>query len=75
MHGGTFVNLAHGGIVAPGYSNDGMMVNVSSGEQLEVTPAGNKDITESALLAEMQGLRADMEALPLMLRDAVMLAR
>lgn len=43
-HGGSFVGLAHGGIVPPGYSNDGMPIWVSSGERVDVTPAGNKTI-------------------------------
>ncbi len=44
MHGGTFTGLQHGGIVPPGFSNDGMPIFVSSGERVEVTPAGNKHI-------------------------------
>jgi len=45
-HGGSFVGLAHGGIVPPGFSNDGMPVWVGSGERLNVTPAGNKTIND-----------------------------
>jgi len=46
MHGGSFVGMAHGGmVVPPGFSNDGMMVRVSSGERLDVTPAGNKSVS------------------------------
>lgn len=44
MHGGSFVGMQHGGIVPPGFSNDGMPVWVSSGERLDVTPAGNKSV-------------------------------
>ena len=41
MHGGSFRGYAHGGVVPPGYPNDGMPVMVSSGEELKVRPAGN----------------------------------
>ena len=45
MHGGSFIGMAHGGIVPPGFSNDGMPIWVSSGERLDVTPAGNKSVS------------------------------
>lgn len=45
MHGGSFVGLQHGGIVPPGFSNDGMPIWVSSGERVDVTPAGNKTVS------------------------------
>ena len=73
-HGGSVTGLAHGSIVPPGFSNDGMPVMVSSGERLDVTPAGNKNIVNNDLLYEMRGLRSDMQALPEILRDAVLLA-
>ena len=41
MHGGSFIGMQHGGIVPPGYSNDGMPIFISSGERVDVTPAGN----------------------------------
>lgn len=44
MHGGSFIGMAHGGIVPPGFSNDGMPIWVSSGERVDVTPAGNKSV-------------------------------
>jgi hypothetical protein len=44
MHGGTFIGMQHGGIIPPGYSNDGFPLWVSSGERVDVTPAGNKKI-------------------------------
>ena len=43
-HGGSFIGMAHGGIVPPGFSNDGMPLWVSSGERVDVTPAGNKSV-------------------------------
>ena len=42
-HGGSF-GFRHGGIIPPGFSNDGFLLPVSSGENVEVTPAGNKNI-------------------------------
>ncbi len=44
-HGGSFIGLQHGGIVPPGFSNDGMPIWVSSGERVDVTPAGNKTVS------------------------------
>jgi hypothetical protein len=44
MHGGSFIGMQHGGIVPPGFSNDGMPIWVSSGERVDVTPAGNKSV-------------------------------
>jgi hypothetical protein len=41
MHGGSFIGMQHGGIVPPGYGNDGMPIFISSGERVDVTPAGN----------------------------------
>lgn len=45
MHGGSFVGMQHGGVVPPGFSNDGMPIWVSSGERVDVTPAGNKSVS------------------------------
>lgn len=46
-HGGTFIGLQHGGVVPPGFANDGYPIFVSSGERVDVTPAGNKNIEGS----------------------------
>jgi hypothetical protein len=50
------------------------MVRVSSGERLDVTPAGNKAIENNDLLAEMKAVRSGIDSLPYKLRDAVLLA-
>ena len=73
-HGGTVYGGIHGMIVPPGFSNDGMPVMVSSGERLDVTPAGNKgggDIELAGLIAD---LKYTMEGLPRIIRDAVQMA-
>jgi hypothetical protein len=45
-HGGTFIGGIHGMTVPPGFSNDGMPIFVSSGERVDVTPAGNKSVSQ-----------------------------
>jgi hypothetical protein len=71
-HGGSFVGMAHGGIVPPGFSNDGMPVFVSSGERLDVTPAGNKDVTNTALLSKLDDLNYKLDGLPRAMKEAVL---
>jgi hypothetical protein len=70
-HGGSFVGLAHGGIVPPGFSNDGMPIWVSSGERVDVTSAGNKTTDNEELKALIADLRYVMRGLPRDIRDAV----
>jgi hypothetical protein len=76
MHGGSFIGMAGGGsmMVPPGFSNDGMPLFVSSGERVDVTPAGNKNSGDDDLLSEMKAIRSELKGLPIMLRDAVLLA-
>jgi hypothetical protein len=45
MHGGSFIGMQHGGMIPPGFSNDGFPLMVSSGERVDVTPAGNKTVS------------------------------
>jgi hypothetical protein len=71
MHGGSFVGMAHGGIVPPGFSNDGMPVMVSSGERLEVTPAGNKNIENNEMSSMMASLQFTLDGLPGKIKEAV----
>lgn len=71
MHGGEFVGLQHGGIVPPGFSNDGMPVFVSSGERMSVEPAGNKNIENTALIAKLDELNYKFDGLPRAIRDAI----
>jgi len=71
MHGGSFVGLAHGGIVPPGFSNDGMPLMVSSGERVDVTPAGNKNIENEQLAGMINELLFAIRGLPRDIRDAV----
>jgi len=71
MHGGSFVGLAHGGIVPPGFSNDGMPLMVSSGERVDVTPAGNKSVENEQLAGMINELLFAIRGLPRDIRDAV----
>lgn len=71
-HGGSFIGMQHGGIVPPGFSNDGMPVFVSSGERLDVTPAGNKDVTNTALLSKLDDLNYKLDGLPRAMKEAVL---
>ncbi|MFA5150976.1 MAG: hypothetical protein WC554_00305 [Clostridia bacterium] len=71
MHGGSFVGLAHGGIVPPGFSNDRMPIWVSSGERVDVTPAGNKNIENEQLAGMINELLFAIRGLPRDIRDAV----
>ena len=71
MHGGSFVGLQHGGVVPPGFSNDGMPVWVSSGEKLDVTPAGNKSVENEQLAGMISELMYAIRGLPRDIRDAV----
>jgi len=73
-HGGSFVGLAHGGIVPPGFSNDGMPIWVSSGERVDVTPAGNKSVDNEQIAYLISDLKHTMELLPVYIRDAVQMA-
>jgi hypothetical protein len=74
-HGGSIYGGQHGMIVPPGFSNDGMPVMVSSGERLDVTPAGNKNMGgDSELTAMIADLKYTMDGLPRLIRDAVMMA-
>lgn len=73
-HGGSFVGLAHGGIVPPGYSNDGMPIWVSSGERVDVTPAGNKSVDNEQIAYLISDLKHAVELLPVYIRDAVQMA-
>ncbi len=70
-HGGSFVGLAHGGIVPPGFSNDRMPIWVSSGERVDVTPAGNKNIENEQLAGMINELLFAIRGLPRDIRDAV----
>lgn len=74
MHGGTVYGGQHGMVVPPGFSNDGMPVMVSSGERLDVTPAGNKNGGESELIGMIADLKYTMDGLPRIIRDAVKMA-
>ena len=69
MHGGSFVGLQHGGIVPPGFSNDGFPLMVSSGERVDVTPAGNKIVDNEILSKKMDDLISVMRGLPVEIRD------
>lgn len=69
-HGGSFVGLQHGGIVSPGFSNDGMMVGVSSGERITAEPAGNKNIEDGQVSINERLLFA-IEGIPQAISDAV----
>lgn len=71
MHGGSFIGMAHGGIVPPGFSNDGMPIMVSSGERLDVTPAGNKSVDTEELAGMVAGLMHAIEMLPINIRDSM----
>jgi len=55
MHGGSFIGMAHGGVVPPGFSNDGMPLWVSSGERVDVTPAGNKSVNSEGAVNKFYG--------------------
>ena len=74
-HGATFIGMAHGGaVVPPGFSNDGMMIRVSSGEELTARPAGNNNLGgDSELTAMIADLKYTMDGLPRLIRDAVMM--
>ena len=73
-HGGTVYGGQHGMVVPPGFSNDGMPVMVSSGERLDVTPAGNKNGGESELIGMIADLKYTLDGLPRIIRDAVKMA-
>lgn len=74
QHGGVVYGGAHGMMVPPGYSNDGMPVMVSSGERLDVTPAGNKTTGDDELHMMIADLKFTLEGLPIYIRDAIQTA-
>jgi len=71
MHGGVVYGGQHGMVVPPGFGNDGMPVMVSSGERLDVTPAGNKTIDNTDMLSKLDNIEYLLENFPRAIRDAV----
>lgn len=68
IHGGA-IRAQHGLMVSPGFSNDGGLVRVSSGEKLSVEPAGNKDIVDEPQWA--RNILYAIEKLPTAMKEAV----
>lgn len=71
MHGGSFVGLQHGGIIPAGFGNDGFPFSVSSGERVDVIPAGNKTVDNMDMLAKLDNIEYLLEDFPRAVRDAV----
>lgn len=69
VHGGSVYGGQHGMVVPPGFANDSMPVMVSSGERLDVTPAGNKSVENDELRTMIAQLNYTLEKLPVTLRD------
>lgn len=61
-------------VVPPGYSNDTYPIRARSGERVDITPASETQVSNDALLAEMQAVRKSIEGLPIYIRDAMLVA-
>ncbi|MFA5153692.1 MAG: hypothetical protein WC554_14120 [Clostridia bacterium] len=58
-------------VVPAGYPNDSFRIGATTGENVEISRGNSKD---SSLLAEIQGMRRELNRLPLALRDAYLFA-
>ena len=58
-------------VVPSGYPNDSFRIGATTGENVEITKGGTKD---NSLLVEIQGMRRELNRLPLALRDAYLFA-
>ena len=61
-------------VVPPGYPGDSYPIRAQSGERVDITPASETQVSNDALLAEMQAVRKSIEGLPIYIRDAMLVA-